>query len=149
MPGTVVEMIGTYEVKNNQRNILSLTLSNYTYHEKAAHGMTYLRSLTFDLDTGKSYALSELFKPESAYIERLSTLIQQQMHERNIPLLHDFTTIRAEQDFYIADKTLVIFFQLYEITPYVYGFPMFPITVYELQDIIAENGPLAKMLVSN
>lgn len=149
MPSTVIEMIGSYEIKNNQRNVLSLTLSNYTYHDKAAHGMTYLTSLTFDVDTGKKYSLAQLFKPGSHYIDRLSSLIQQQIKERDIPLIHEFTAIRPDQDFYIADKTLVIYFQLYELTPYVYGFPIFPISVYDLQDIIEEKGPLAKMLVNN
>lgn len=147
-PNSVVEMLGTYEIKNNQRNILSLTLANYTYHEQAAHGMTYLSSLTFDLTSGQKYTLNQLFKPESHYIARLSSLILKQISERNIPLLTDFVKIRPDQDFYIADKTLVIFFQLYEITPYVYGFPMFPVSVYELEDIIDENAPLAKMLAN-
>lgn len=147
-PDSVVEMLGTYEIKNNQRNILSLTLANYTYHEQAAHGMTYLSSLTFDLTSGQKYTLNQLFKTGSHYIARLSTQILKQISERNIPLITDFVKIRPDQDFYIADKTLVIYFQLYEITPYVYGFPMFPISVYELEDVINDNGPLAKMLAN-
>ena len=61
-------------------------------------------------------------------------------------MINEFTTIRPEQDYYIADKALVIYFQLYELTPYAYGFPYFPISVYEIQDIIDENGPLGRML---
>lgn len=110
--------------------------------------MTYLSSLTFDLATGQKYTLNQLFKTGSHYIARLSTQILKQISERNIPLITDFVKIRPDQDFYIADKTLVIYFQLYEITPYVYGFPMFPISVYELEDVINDNGPLAKMLAN-
>ena len=40
MPTSVEQMLGFYEIKNNQRNIFCLTLSNYTYHLHAAHGMT-------------------------------------------------------------------------------------------------------------
>ncbi|WP_163182547.1 DUF3298 and DUF4163 domain-containing protein [Neobacillus sedimentimangrovi] len=149
MPTSVVEMLGSYEIKNNQREVLSLTLSNYTYHYHAAHGMTYIKSLTFDLQKGQQCELKDLFKQGSDYVERLSTLIQQQINERNVPLLDTFTSIKPNQDFYIADKTIVIYFQLYEITPYVYGFPMFPISVYSIQDIINENGPLGRMAVNN
>ncbi|GAE94707.1 anti-SigV factor [Gracilibacillus boraciitolerans JCM 21714] len=149
MPTAVEEMIGLYEVKNNQRKVLSLSLSNYTYHYQAAHGMTYIKSLTFDLEKGEQCKLSELFKPGSNYVERLSSLVDQQIKQRDIPLLGEFTGIRPDQDFYIADKTLVIYFQLYEITPYVYGFPMFPISVYDLQDIIVEDGPLGQLAVNN
>ena len=49
IPTSVEQMLGFYEIKNNQRNILSLALSNYMYHFHAAHGMTYIKSLTFDL----------------------------------------------------------------------------------------------------
>ncbi|MFG6113672.1 DUF3298 domain-containing protein [Halobacillus sp. MO56] len=149
MPSTVVEMLGLYEIKNNQRDVLSLALSNYTYHYQAAHGMTYIKSLTFDLQKGKQCELNDLFKPGSDYVARLSALIDAQIKEREIQTLDGFTTIRPDQDFYIADKTLVIYFQLYEITPYVFGFPMFPISVYEIQDIIDEEGPLGRMAQNN
>lgn len=145
MPTSVEEMLGLYEIKNNQRQVLSLSLSNYTYHYHAAHGMTYIKSLTFDLQRGKLCELKDLFKPGSDYVQRLSTIIHMQIKQRNIQILGEFTIIRPNQDFYIADKVLVIYFQLYEITPYVFGFPMFPISVYDIQDIVDENGPLGRM----
>nr|WP_093213441.1 DUF3298 and DUF4163 domain-containing protein [Sediminibacillus albus] len=149
MPETVEEMIGSFEIKNNQRQVLSLSLSNYTYHYRAAHGMTFIRSLTFDLEKKQLCTLEDLFKPGSDYVKRLSELIRVQIDQRDIPLLDGFSEIKPDQDFYIADKTLVIYFQLYEITPYVVGFPMFPISVYDLQDIIVEDGPLGRMAVNN
>ena len=149
MPTTVEEMIGLYEVKNNQRQVLSLSLSNYTYHYQAAHGLTLIKSLSFDLEKGKLSNLNDLFKPGSDYVERLSTLVNNQITKRDIPLLGEFQGIRPDQDFYIADKALVIYFQLYEITPYVFGFPMFPISVYDIQDIIDESGPLGRLAVNN
>ncbi|TXC92694.1 DUF3298 and DUF4163 domain-containing protein [Metabacillus litoralis] len=149
MPTTVKEMLGFYEIKNNQRQVLSLTFSNYTYHDQAAHGMTYLRSLTFDLKKGKQCQLRDLFKPEVDYMKKLSEIIKMQMKQRDIPLLHEFNTIKPNQDFYIADKTLVIYFQLYEITPYVFGFPIFPISFYDIQELIDENGPLGHMAVND
>lgn len=146
---TVEEILGTYEIKNNQRNVLSLSLSNYTYHAHAAHGMTIIKSLTFDLEKGKKCDLKSLFKPGSDYVKRLSALIQAQIKARDLPLLNGFTAIRPDQDFYVADKTIVIYFQLYELMPYAYGFPMFPISLYELQDIIDENGPLGRLEQNN
>lgn len=149
MPETVVEMLGSYEIKNNQRDVLSLSLSNYAYHDRAAHGMTYIKSLTFDLQKGTYCELKDLFKPGSDYVGRISAIIHEQIIQRDIQLLEPFKVIRPDQDFYIADKSLVVYFQLYEITAYVYGFPMFPISVYDLQDIIKEDGPLGRMLRNN
>ena len=149
MEAPVEEMLGTYELKNNQRNVLSLSLSNYTYHAHAAHGLTILKSLTFDLEKGKKCSLGSLFKPGSDYVKQLSAIIREQIKERDIPLINEFTEIQPNQDFYVADKTIVIYFQLYELTPYVYGFPMFPIPLYELQEILDEKGPLGRLAENN
>jgi hypothetical protein len=111
--------------------------------------MTYIKSLSVDLERKKICKLRDLFKPGSDYIKRLSNLISVQIKQRNIQLINDFNIILPNQDFYIADKALVIYFQLYEITPYYVGFPMFPISVYDLQDIIDENGLLGRMVVNN
>lgn len=144
-----VEVIGTFEIKTNERNLLSLSLSNYAYAPLHAHGLTLMKSLTFDSMTGRLYRLQDLFRPDSDYIGVLSRLVHQQIKERDIEVLNGFTTISPDQDFYLADKSLVLYFQLYEITAYYFGFPMFPISVYEIEDIIAEDGPLARMLTNN
>lgn len=142
------EMQGYFEVKTNEKGVLSLSLFNYAY-TGGAHGLTLQRSLTFTVADGRSYSLAQLFKPGSPYVERLSQLIAVQIRTRDVPTLEPFKSIRPDQDYYIADRSLVIYFSLYELTPYVYGFPYFPISVYDLQDIISENGPLAPMAVND
>lgn len=136
---------GYYEIKTNERGILSIVLTNYAF-SGGAHGLTIMKSLTFDVETGKLYSLKDLFKDGSNYVDVLSEIIEEQIEERDIPLIIEFDKIKPDQDFYIADKALVIYFQLYELAPYVYGFPQFPISVYEIQDIIKEDGPLGEML---
>ncbi|QUH20043.1 DUF3298 and DUF4163 domain-containing protein [Alkaliphilus sp. B6464] len=136
---------GYYEIKTNERGILSIALTNYAF-SGGAHGLTIMKSLTFDVETGKLYSLKDLFKDGSNYVDVLSAIIEEQIGERDIPLITKFDKIRPDQDFYIADKALVIYFQLYDLEPYAYGFPQFPISVYEIQDIIKEDGPLGQML---
>ena len=140
---------GWYEIKNNQRGILSLNIVNFAYTQGAAHGLTMIKSLNFEIETGKLYILAELFKAESNYVNVLSNIIQKQIKEKDIVLLDEFKGIAPNQDFYIADKCLVIYFQLYELTAYAFGFPMFPICVYQIQDIIREDGPLGVMAFSS
>ncbi|WP_368073016.1 PdaC/SigV domain-containing protein [Virgibacillus salinus] len=84
MPTTLVEMDGSFETKNNQRDVLSLSLYNYAYHYQAAHGMTYIKSLTFDLENKSRCSLSDLFKQGSNYVDRISELINEQIQERDI-----------------------------------------------------------------
>lgn len=144
-----VSVTGYFEIKNNQRGVLSISIINYAYRENAAHGLTIIKSLNFDIRTGRNYSLEELFIPGSDYLSRLNAIVEKQIQERNIPILNEFPGVSPQQDYYIADKALVIYYQLYEITPYVYGFPQFPISVYELQDIIQEDSLLGPMLINS
>ncbi|SMF89951.1 Protein of unknown function [Paenibacillus uliginis N3/975] len=141
--GTNPETTGHFEIKTNERGLLSLLLSNYTYSIPMAHGYTVAKALTFSTRTGQSYNLSDLFRPGSNYLAFLTADVNRQIKERNIPTLEgNVIAVQPSQDFYLADKSLVIFYPLYAITPYYVGFPMFPISVYSLQSIAAENGPL-------
>ncbi|HYE82923.1 MAG TPA: DUF3298 domain-containing protein [Clostridia bacterium] len=140
-----VEMLGWYEIKSNERGILSLTIGNYSFVYPSAHGMTIVKGISFDIESGDSIKLKDLFKPDADYVKVLSDIVAQQIKDRNIQLLDEFKGIRPDQDFYIADKSLVLFFQLYEITPYYMGLQYFLISVYQLQDIITENGALGVM----
>jgi len=142
------EMQGWFEIKTNEKGVLSLSLFNYAY-TGGAHGLTLQQSLSFDPGSGKSYSLSELFKPGSSYVSRLSDLIKLQIETRQIATLEPFRSIRPDQPFYIADRALVVYFSLYELTPYAFGFPYFPISVYDLTDILNPNGPLAPMAVND
>lgn len=139
------EMIGQYELKTNERSTLSLTQLNYSF-SGGAHGNTLLSGLNFETTTGKNTPLSELFKPGSNYVEILNGIIRKQIAARKLPVFEPFKTIAPDQTYYLADKALVIFFQLYELLPYVYGFPYFPISVYEVQDIVLEDGLFGRMI---
>lgn len=140
------ELTGSYEIKNNQRGILSLTLSNFAFMRGMAHPVDNLTAITVDAGTGKVYMLKDLFKEGSDYVETLNRLIQAQIEERNLPVFDSYNGIKENQDYYIADKALVIFFQRYEIGARPLGYPMFPISIYNLQEIIKEDGPLAIMI---
>ncbi|MET3851130.1 MULTISPECIES: DUF3298 and DUF4163 domain-containing protein [unclassified Paenibacillus] len=141
--GSQPETTGNFEIKTNERGILSLVLSNYTYSTPMAHGYTIAKGLTFSMQTGNTYTLSSLFKPGSPYQAVLTAAVKKQVQERNLPVLDAGSiTVAPNQDFYLADKALVLFYPLYAITPYYVGIPMFPISVYDLQDIAAEDGPL-------
>ncbi|PID04180.1 hypothetical protein CSV67_01530 [Sporosarcina sp. P2] len=142
---SLVEMVATYEIKNNQRDLFSINLIVYSF-TGGAHGMTYVKSLTFDTKTGRQYKLQDMFKPGSPYVQRISEYIRRHIQQWKTPVLEPFTKIKPDQDFYIADTSLVVYFQLYEISPYVAGFPNFPIPLLDLQDIIKPNSPADRML---
>ena len=135
---------GSFEIKNNQRGILSLVLVGLADFG-GAHPMTKAASLTMDTATGENYALHQLFVPDDRYKEIINTEIQRQIVLRQIPLLDGFKGISADQDYYVSDSVLVIYYQLYELSPYAAGFPYFPIPIYLLSDVIAEDGLLSRL----
>jgi hypothetical protein len=141
----IVAMMGTYDLKTNERGILSFSLLNY-FFSGGAHGLTTQKSLTFEVETGKSYTLSQLFKEGSDYVKVLSDIVAKQIKQRELPLIAEYNGISPEQDFYVSDKCLILYFQLYELTPYVWGFTYFPICFYEIQDLIREDSPLQELL---
>lgn len=138
----MTDVTGKYHIRTNEKGILSISIEMYWF-AGGAHGMTVLKSVTFDVNTGRIYRLEDLFKENVAYVKPLSDIIKRQIQERNIPLIVGFTAIKPDQDFYIQNRTLMIYFQLYELAPYVYGFVTFPIPTREIEDIIREGGPLS------
>lgn len=139
------EVTGNYEIKLNERGLLSVLLIVYGYTQGAAHGMTYQEGLTFDTNTGQLITLKDLFKPGAPYVDVLSKQVASQIKERDLPVLEPFSKISPDQPFYLTDKALVLFFNLYDLVPYAYGFPYFPISIYSLESISKENGPLGTL----
>lgn len=114
-----------YEVHQNGEGILSLTVINYTF-SGGAHGMSTMEGFTFDLASGKRYRFSDLVAPDS--MAEMSSMVDRQIKERNIPLFQPFSGLKQEPDFYILpDRKVVVFYQLYELAPYVWGFVRFPL----------------------
>jgi hypothetical protein len=143
-PGIETTVDGSFEIKNNQRGILSLLLIGLAEFG-GAHPMTIVKSLTMDTATGENYPLNKLFRPGSQYLEIINTEIKRQIKIRGIPILEGFTGISPEQHYYVSDKSLVVYYQLYELSPYAAGFPYFPIPIWTLGNVIDENGLLSRL----
>jgi len=141
----IADMVGTYEIKLNSHCVLSLVLINYAIHNLEAHGMTYQLAYTFNLRNGHVYTLAELFKPRSPYVNRINDMIKQQIQDREIQLIHEFKSIDANQSFYLTDKDLVIFFPIYQYTPYYYSILTFSIPYTAISDLLAHNSPIRKI----
>lgn len=140
----MTDITGKYHIRSNEKGVLSISLEIYWF-SGGAHGMTELISITFDVKTGRIYRLEDVFKPGSDYVRRLSDIIKRQIVEKDIPVIVEFNSIQPDQDFYIEGRKLVIYFQLYELAPYAYGFPTFSIPYREIEDILRKDGPLGRL----
>lgn len=132
------ELCLNYTVTYNQQSLLSILFDDYIYMG-GAHGSTLRTGYTVDIKTGTSYALKDLFAPGTDYVSLLSVEIDKQIRAQELPVLVPFTKIRDNQDFYIKDGNLVIYFQQYELMPYAAGFPEFSIPMASLSSVLAPD----------
>ncbi len=137
---------GDNTTKLNMNGILSLIMEVYAYRKGAAHGLALRDSATINIRTGRNYPLSQLFKPGVDYITPISDEIKRQMKERDIPLIAEFTAIKPNQPYFLHEDDLVIYFAIYEYTPYYVGIPEFPIPIASLRDLIGPRSPLYRFL---
>jgi inhibitor of cysteine peptidase len=119
----------------NQQGILSIVFYNYQY-SGGAHGLTVQSSKTFDLLTGKQYKLQDLFVDGADYVGIITQGVKQAMQDQGLSeaLLSPFRSIRADQDFYLTNDALVVYFQAYEYFPYAAGIPEFGVDYAALQE---------------
>lgn len=139
------EMTGDYKITLNESNLLSVRLENYIYPELAAHGMTMVDSITLDLKNGRIYTLADLFERGSEYIYVLNQFISQQFQQQEIPMISEFKGITSNQDYYLTKKNLVIYFQIYEYTPYYVGVVEFKIPYFKITNYINKSGPIGRI----
>lgn len=131
-----------YRLKYNQNGLLSLVFMDYQY-TGGAHGMTVQSSYTIDLETGKVYNLKDLFNSDADYVLYISNIvgnkITEGVKEGRLYEITPFKTIKADQDFYLSDNAVVVYFQQYEYFPYAAGIQEFPVDFSALQDMLKPN----------
>lgn len=140
------DITGNYEVMLNERGILSLKLNVFTIRIHAANGIEEQRSLTVNLETGRLYRLYDLFERNSNYKDVINEIIREQIEERDIPLIKEFTGIDDFEDYYLTKNNLVIYFQELEFTPHFVGIPEFPIPYSQIKNLIRKDGPIARFI---
>lgn len=122
------EASGTYFVSFNNNGLLSLTLELYSY-TGGAHGLTERVSYNIDLNSGKNLQLKDLFKEGVDFKSVINREIQKKIasSQKGMYFEGTFKGITDNQPYYIKNGTIVIYFPVYELAPYVAGFPEFVI----------------------
>ncbi|SDK68248.1 DUF3298 and DUF4163 domain-containing protein [Natronincola ferrireducens] len=141
-----IEIWGDYEVKVNDKDLLSILLNIHSYSKGAAHGLKAVKALNIDLKRGKLYELKDLFLQNNNYIDKINEIVKEEIVTKDIPLLVEFETIDKRQDFYLTKEGITIFFQIYEYTPYAYGIPEFKISYDILTEMIDIKSPINAFL---
>jgi len=92
--------------------------------------MTTRTSYTIDKEKESLINLKELFIKGYDYSDKINKEIKEQINKNPENYFDSgavFKGISENQSFYIEDNNLVIYYQLYDIAPYVFGIPEFKI----------------------
>jgi hypothetical protein len=134
---------GDFEVTYYMKNLLVIERTGYDYPFGAAHGMPIKKYAHINLKTGEFFQFKDLFKPGSQYIKPISDIITDQIKSNekySYIFLDRYKGIRNDQPFFITEGTLNVYFNPYEIAPYVAGFPNFSIPFEEINDLVYQDG---------
>ncbi|WP_051540143.1 WG repeat-containing protein [Clostridium ihumii] len=138
---------GDFSVKFFKKDLLILDITGYYYPIGAAHGMPSRKTPSINLVTGKFYTIGDLFMGGVYWLGEINKIIEKIIatdKDYDYVFKEDFKGIKFDQDFYIDQDNLYIYFSPYEIGPYSAGFITFKIPFSEIQRMINKNGEFYK-----
>lgn len=134
-----------YTVKMATPDLLSLVQNTYSY-TGGAHDVSDIKTVNYDLKTGKELSLEDLFMPGSDYKSRLNMLID--IQEKGDKRIYEKVSgktlaekkpanITGKEKFYLTkDASLVIVYNKGEIAPVTEGTQVYSISVNDYADIM-------------
>jgi hypothetical protein len=134
----------SFSVSKN-KNLLIIEKTGYWYPLGAAHGQPSQEYIYIDSKTGVFYQLKDLFKANSKYTDKLTSIVNYQL-KLNARIgdlfyyLADSAKVSANQDFIIGTDSIKVYYSPYEIAPYAAGFPEFEIPYGQISSIIDTKG---------
>lgn len=115
-------------VTYNKNNILSITLNLYSY-TGGAHGSSVDESFNFDINTGNRGVIEDFLGNNRNYnkiiLDNVKATINKNPELYFKEAVDKLNVIPYNQKFFLTYKDLVIYFDEYEIAPYVAGIPKF------------------------
>lgn len=141
--GIKSDMHITQELKRNSGGIISFVEVHYLYLG-GAHGNTmwYPRTINVRSENPHNLELFELFN-DDGYLETINRLIAElaaaNPDKYNELWAEPVVTKENENQFYLTDNELVIFFPPYVLSYYAKGFIEFPIRLADLSAILKEE----------
>lgn len=105
-----------------------------------AHGNTFYRTFTFDLNSGSSLKLADIFVSEAQYLDKLSAisreklpeLIEEDFQNQDFIVAGTAPVESSFENFFLDGASLVLLFPPYAVAPYVAGTQTLAIPVSEL-----------------
>jgi len=120
----------TFEINWVSEDLVSIVFQDSAY-TGGAHGQPSIRVFNYDLKQKRFIHLKDLFKEGVDYKSQINEKVKKWLEYA--PTIEEFKTIKDDDQFSINRFGVEIIFQVYEYTPYAYGFPRIFIRYSELQ----------------
>ncbi len=138
----LVSITGNYRITLNEKSILSIYFQHTAYAKYAAYPLNKAIALVFDLSGGDRWYFGDLFKQGSDYITKTSDIVLKQSIDNGYNL-YDFKHVDYDQQYYLTEKDLVIFYPEQRYTAHALGIIEFLIPYDTIPEYINPNGPIA------
>ncbi len=119
---------------SQQNNLATFVIQTYNYQAGAAHGMYHNEYVTFDLNTHKRLALTDILKPN------VEVKVADQLYDANSNWLiqKDITRdkLQLSDNYYYGVNGIVFVYPLYELTSYADGMPELKLPYQAAKDLI-------------
>jgi hypothetical protein len=140
-----------YTVIFQNDNIWSLKFDFMGYADGAAHPYHYSLTFNYDLEQGKKLSLDELFRPDSNYLEAVSSYCIFELSKRDIGFYGGFeqgaeSTSENYRNWNIISNGLMITFDEYQVAPYAAGAQTVIVPYDQLKAESDPQGPLAGLI---
>lgn len=118
------DIVQKFEITTNQNNLISLYTDEYIF-TGGAHGNTMRTSQNWNMNEGCKIALKEICKCNINYKFNIIKSICMQISENPDIYFEDACKLALENfnenNYYLLDQKIVIYFQQYDIAPYSSG----------------------------
>ncbi|MFN8255226.1 MAG: DUF3298 domain-containing protein [Bacteroidales bacterium] len=137
------ELIRSSKIIYNNNYFLSFEIESYVY-AGGAHGLPNMKYLHFNMKTGDTVGIDDIFSPESKL--KLSEILENKKNEmeaNGINVFFDDARIEAIDNFYFKDNVLCFVYNPYEIGPFSSGFITIEVPADEIKPLLLNESPVS------
>jgi hypothetical protein len=121
-------VLSNYNVSFSKNHILSTKLNLMGFDGKTVDAYSQINNYNFDLLTGNTILLKDIFNPGVDYIKIITEYINYKILQNKEWYYKDvFIDIPQDQAFYLTEDGIIIYFELGQISPMEFGIPKFKI----------------------
>jgi hypothetical protein len=143
-----------YSLVGNDLNYISILFNKEEFYAGYAHPKHTLSSLNYEFKTGRNVDISELFKVNSNYVDIISNyayrLFLHQIQSGQLDSTKEYLDqeggtapeLKNFEVYGITDQALILYFQEYQVGPYVAGQPRIVIPYIVLTGVADPDGLL-------